>query len=138
MTLAIRQHVVPGSRTSENSSKWEAVAEIDGVTYRATSRRGAPQELARSLVEAGIADQPVEVFTPPLRGHIGYRSLHAMARTTFTEGKTTSLQRVRYIPPRKSPPGSQRSPKTRVNWCPTMFGRVRPFRASTGRSGVSR
>jgi hypothetical protein len=106
--IRIRQRIVPGSRT-HTGSLWEAMTEIGGKTYSATSRHGAPQALARVLVAAGIADQPVEVRsevcvldagkemrTEELRGCITYRSLHAMAKWTFTEGAATPLHRVRF------------------------------------------
>ena len=58
--IQIRQRLVPRSRTS-TGSLWQAETEIDGKTYSATSRHGAPQALARVLIDAGIPDQPVEV-----------------------------------------------------------------------------
>lgn len=97
--LEMRQHIVPRSRTAENSSKWEVRAEVDGVVYRATSRRGAPQELARVLVAAGVGDCPVRVFSEQSPGTSIYRSLYAMAKFTFTEGKTRSLRQVRWTSP---------------------------------------
>jgi hypothetical protein len=106
--IEIRQRIVPRSRT-HTGSLWEASTEIDGKTYSTTSRHGAPQALARVLVAAGIADQPIavrsevcvldtgaEIRTEQLRGCISYRSLHAMAKWTFTEGAATLLHRVRY------------------------------------------
>jgi hypothetical protein len=106
--IKIRQRPIPRSRT-QTGSLWEATAEIDGKSYFAVSRHGAPQALARVLVAAGIADQPVEVRsevcvidagkemrTEELRGCITYRSLHAMAKWTFTEGAATPLHRVRF------------------------------------------
>jgi ferredoxin len=105
--IQIRQHVVPQSRTS-TGSLWEASAEIGGKTYSAASRHGAPQALARALVAAGIPDQPVivcsevcvfdngaEIRTEQVRGGVTYRSLHAMAKTTFEEGNRP-LHRARF------------------------------------------
>jgi hypothetical protein len=105
--IEIRQRIVPRSRT-HTGSLWEAVTEIDGQPYSATSRHGAPQALARVLVAAGIADQPVEVRsevcvfdngaeirTEQLRGCIRHRSLHAMAKWTYSEGNQP-LRRVRF------------------------------------------
>jgi hypothetical protein len=106
--LIMRQRTIPGTRTPGNSSKWLVAAEIDGRTYSASSRRGAPQELARVLVAAGIPDQPVRVLsdvcvwadgairTEQLRGHMNYHSLHGMAGWTSVEGERTILGRTRY------------------------------------------
>ena len=105
--IEIRQRIVPRSRT-HTGSLWEASTEIDGMSYSAASRHGAPQALARVLVAAGIPDQPVkvrsevcifdngaEIRTEKLRGCIRYRSLHAMAKTTFEEGDRP-LHRARF------------------------------------------
>jgi hypothetical protein len=96
--IEIRQRPIPGSR-SGTGSLWEASAEIDGKSYSAVNRHGAPQSLARALVAAGIPDQPVEVRsevcisdsgaeirTEQLQGCIRYQSLHTIAQTTFEEG----------------------------------------------------
>jgi hypothetical protein len=106
--IHIRQCPVPRSRTPTGLA-WGAVTEIDGKSYSAVSRHGAPQSLARALVAAGIPDQPVEVRsevcvfdngaeirTEELRGCISYRSLHTMAKTTFAESATAPLRRVRF------------------------------------------
>jgi hypothetical protein len=105
--IHIRHCIVQGSRT-HTGSLWEASTEIDGQPYSETSRHGAPQALARMLAAAGIADQPVEVRsevcvfdngaeirTEELRGRTSYRSLFAMAKTTFEEGDR-SLHRARF------------------------------------------
>jgi hypothetical protein len=105
--ISIRQRIAPRSRT-HTGSLWEATTEVDGRPYSATSRHGAPQALARVLVAADIADQPVEVrsevcvfdngaeiLTEELRGCIRYRSLHAIAKTTFEEGDR-ALHRARF------------------------------------------
>jgi hypothetical protein len=105
--ISIRQRIVPRSRT-QTGSLWEATTEVDGRPYSAAGRHGAPQALARVLVAAGIADQPVEVRsevsifdngaeirTEELRGCIRYRSLEAMAETTFEEGDRP-LHRARF------------------------------------------
>jgi hypothetical protein len=96
--IYIRQRPVPRSRT-QTGLLWAASAEIDGNSYSTVSRHSAPQALARALVTAGIPDQPVEVrsevcifdngaeiLTEELHGCIRYRSLEAMAKTTFEEG----------------------------------------------------
>lgn len=81
--LTMSQTMVPGSRT-KRGSLWRAEA----AGHSADSRNGAPHALARALVAAGVADQPVEVVTAGLAGVTRYRSLHAMAGLTMTEGLT--------------------------------------------------
>src|SRR5271166_3266160 len=111
--ILIWQRIVPRSRT-HTGSRWEATSEADGHTYSAASRHGAPQALARVLVAAGIADQPVEVRsevcifdngdeirTDEPHGCIRYRSLHAMASWACTEGDRP----LRRIPYRQRPEG---------------------------------
>jgi hypothetical protein len=113
--IQIRQRIVPGSCT-HTGSLWEASTEIDGQPYSATSRNGAPQALARMLAAAGIADQPVEVRseagvfdngveirTEELRGCISYRSLDAMAKTTFEEGDRPLHRTVQGAPTNRVP-----------------------------------
>jgi hypothetical protein len=106
--ICIRQRVLPRSRT-QTGSLWEASAEIDGKSYSAVSRHGAPQALARVLIAAGVEDQPAEVRsevcvfdsgaeirTVLLRGCIRYRSFHTMGKTTFAESATAPLRRTRF------------------------------------------
>jgi hypothetical protein len=105
--IEIRQRLVPGSRTS-TGSLWEASTAIGGKSYSAVSRHGAPMALARVLIAAGIPDQLVivcsevcvfdngaEIRTEQVRGGVTYRSLHAMAKTTFEEGNRP-LHRARF------------------------------------------
>ena len=105
--IHIRQRIVQSSRT-HTGSLWKASTEIDGKSYSATSRHGAPQALARMLAAAGIADQSVEVRSEVCvfdngveirseepRGCISYRSLYAMAKTTLEEGDRP-LHRARF------------------------------------------
>jgi hypothetical protein len=94
--ITIHQHSLENSRTAENSCTWLAETEIDGQHFEARSRRGAPHELARTLVAAGIPDQPVRVEHVGLRGHMAYPSLHRMADVTYTEGVHTLLRQVPY------------------------------------------
>jgi hypothetical protein len=94
--ITIRQRALPETRTRENSCAWLAEATINGCQFEAKSRRGAPHELARALVAAGIPDQPVQVENAGRRGAMHYRSLHSMAGGTFTEGIHTLLSRAPY------------------------------------------
>jgi hypothetical protein len=105
--IHIRQRIVQGSRT-HTGSLWEASTEIEGKRYSVTSRNGAPHALARMLATARVADQLVEVRsevcvfdngveirTEELHGCVSYRSLDAMAKTTFEEGDRP-LHRARF------------------------------------------
>jgi hypothetical protein len=59
------------------------------------SRHGAPNALARELVAAGIPDAPIEIRYEGLAGAMRYRSFHAIAGRTFTEGQSP-LRQVPY------------------------------------------
>jgi ferredoxin len=93
--IQVEQRLVLCSRTS-TGSLWQAETEINGKTYTATSRHGAPMALARVLIAAAIPDQPVEVRSEERPGCVRYRSLYEMAKWTFTEGTSTLLHRVKY------------------------------------------
>lgn len=99
MTIVITQRADAPSRSADNSCAYDADTEIGGIAYSARSRRGASNELARQLVAAGIPDQPVIVRTFGLTGEIGYRSLHRLAAWSYSEGRTTRLQRARWTDP---------------------------------------
>jgi hypothetical protein len=94
--LIMRQRPLPETRTAENSCSYLAETEIDGQHFEARSRRGAPHELARALVAAGVPDQPVSLTHQGLRGEMRYPSLHQMAGVTYVEGRSTILHRARY------------------------------------------
>lgn len=99
--LLFHQTILPGTCT-KRGSLWRAACTIDGLDYHADSRSGASYALARVLVAAGIADQPVRVTsdirsgteTQRLRGALDYRSLHWMATRIISEGN----QSIRTIP----------------------------------------
>jgi hypothetical protein len=55
--IVVQQRPDEETRTPGKSCHWVASTIVDGVTYRARSRRGAPNELARVLVEN--ASEPV-------------------------------------------------------------------------------
>jgi hypothetical protein len=96
--ITMRQRPLENTRTPERSSIFEAECEVDGRHYSARSRHGAPNELARLLVSAGVADQPVEVHHVGIKGCLSWRSLHEMALWTFAEGPGVPLRRVRWKP----------------------------------------
>lgn len=79
--LTIDLAIEPDSRTTRGSA-W--LATIDG--YSARSRSGASFALARTLVDAGLPDQPVRVTQAGIAGYVTYRSLHRMAGLTIAEG----------------------------------------------------
>jgi len=78
-----------------------AEAMVEGRVYVTRSRHGAPNELARQLVVAGIADRPMVIYCRGRAGTTTWRSFHAAAGWTYTEGDQP-LRRVRY---RKPPEG---------------------------------
>jgi hypothetical protein len=94
--MIIHQRPLPETRTAENSCAWLASAAVDNVIHTARSRRGAPHELARALVAAGVPDQQVSVTHEDLRGEMSYPSLHRMADRTYVEGRSTTLHGARY------------------------------------------
>ena len=83
------------TRTPKSACVWIAEATVDGRVYIARSRHSAPNELARQLVAAGVADRPMVIHCRGLAGTMTWRSFHAAARWTFSEGDRP-LHRVRY------------------------------------------
>ena len=73
-------------RRGSTGCAYRAAATVDGVTYYAATRSGAANKLARDLVAAGVADQPVRVAQEGLRGYLEHPSLHRMATRTYSEG----------------------------------------------------
>jgi hypothetical protein len=63
--------------------------------FTARSRHGASNELARQLVAAGLADQPMAIHCRGLAGTITWPSFYAAATWTFSEGDRP-LRRIRY------------------------------------------
>jgi hypothetical protein len=86
------------TRTSNSACVWIAEATVEGSTYTARSRHGSANELARHLVAAGLPDRPMVIRYHGLAGTMTYRSFHAAATWTFSEGERT-LRRVRYRAP---------------------------------------
>jgi hypothetical protein len=83
------------TRTPNSACAWVAEATVDGRTYTARSRHGATNELARQLVAAGIIDRPMMIHYRGLAGTMTWRSFHAAATWTYSEGDQP-LRRVRY------------------------------------------
>jgi hypothetical protein len=86
------------TRTPNSACVWIAEATIDGRTYVARSRHGAPNALARNLVVAGFRDRPMVVDYQGLAGTVTWRSFHAAANWTYSESDRP-LRRVRYKEP---------------------------------------
>src|SRR5262249_27426161 len=74
---------------------WIAEATVEGRTYTARSRHGAPNELARRLVAGGLTDRPIIIRYAGLAGTMTYGSFHAAAKWTFNDGDRP-VRRVRY------------------------------------------
>ena len=96
--IAMQQWPLENTRTPEQSCIYEAECQVDGQRYSARSRYGAPNKLARLLVAAGLADQPVEIRQAGVKGCISYRSLHELALWRYQETVTAPLRRVRWMP----------------------------------------
>jgi hypothetical protein len=86
------------TRTAERACYYLAACEVDGQRYEARKRLGADNELARTLVAAGIEDQPVRVIQAGQPGYGSWRSLHRMALFDYAEGARASLHRDRWAP----------------------------------------
>ncbi len=90
------------TRTPNNVCYWVAETVLDdGRRFTARSRHGARNELARQLVEAGVADDEMQTYAT-LGGRrmktLHYRSFHGAAKWTFSEGDGP-LHRARYVSP---------------------------------------
>src|SRR5438132_7769823 len=99
MTIRVHQWPEEETRTPNKSCRWVAEAIVDGITYTARSRHGAPNELARQLVAAGIPDAPMVAAHCGHRGETAYRSFHEMALWTYEETSTKPLHRVGWVDP---------------------------------------
>jgi hypothetical protein len=86
------------TRTAERVCYYFAACEVDGQRYEARKRQGADNELARTLVAAGIADQPVRVTQAGQPGYGSWRSLHRMALFDYAESPSSSLRMLRWKP----------------------------------------
>jgi hypothetical protein len=93
--IAVTTRPSEATRTPNSPCAWIAEATIDGRTYTARSRHGAPNELARQLVAAGLVDRPMVIHYHGVAGTMTWRSFHAAATWTYSEGDQP-LRRVRY------------------------------------------
>jgi hypothetical protein len=83
------------TRTPNSGCVWVAEATIEGRAYVARSRHGAPNALPRQLVAAGLADRPMVIRYQGFAGAMTWRSFHAAANWTYSEGDQP-VRRVRY------------------------------------------
>jgi hypothetical protein len=96
--ILVAQYPLEDTRTPNGVCYWVAETTLqDGRFFCVRSKHGAPNELARQLVVAGIPDRPMETYDrrSGLKA-LTCRSFHAAAKWTYTEGAATVLQRVRY------------------------------------------
>jgi hypothetical protein len=93
-TIAVFCRPLEETRTPSNSCNWLAECQIGGEHFEARSRVGAPNDLARVLVAAGVPDAPMVVSFEGLCGTTTYRSFHEAAKWTYSEGPATPLRRV--------------------------------------------
>jgi hypothetical protein len=85
---------LPETRTQNSAAAWTAECEVDGRRFEAKSRHGAPNELARHLIAAGLPHEPLEIHYEGLAGVMRFPSFHALAGWTYSEGSATLLRRV--------------------------------------------
>lgn len=96
--VEVRQYPDLSGPLGSRGRAWIAECTVDGVPYRVRSYTGAPYALARALLAAGVADQPVSVTTAGLPGSCTQRSIAAMAEWTIAEGSTVNVHRARWRP----------------------------------------
>ena len=86
-----------GTRTPERSCVWLAECVVDDNRFQAHARLGASNALARVLVAASVADEPVRIFDRRRRGYMELRSLHEMAKWTYADSPSNGLRRVPFV-----------------------------------------
>jgi hypothetical protein len=76
--IIVQQHPIkPG--------KWFAEAFINGKSYTATSRKSPGCDIARQLVQAGVPDAELRIYTKGLKGYLYWRSFYQAALYTYSE-----------------------------------------------------
>ena len=113
--IRVYQRPEEKTRSANNGCVWIAEIIVNGVSYVARSRHGAPQDLARVLVAAGIPDAPMQVTTAALRGETTYRSFYAAADRTIEEDAKVAVRSRRYRPPQNETQGVRAASKQGVN-----------------------
>jgi hypothetical protein len=136
--ITMRQRPLENTRTPERSSIFEAECEVDGQRYSARSRHGAPNELARLLVSAGVTDQPVEVRHAGIKGCLSWRSLHELGGWTYEESAGVPLRKVRWRPlPDFIAAGRGRIAQNRGETPPPVGEEPKPVSMLEQRNGVT-
>jgi hypothetical protein len=111
--IVVRVRPLEETRTPNSGCLWLAECEIGGRHFQARSRHGAANELARQLVAAGVADQPLEVHFDGLPGCVRWGALKAAAKRTYTEGNRP-LQCIRWAAPQDAVQAIRATPKQGV------------------------
>jgi hypothetical protein len=96
VAILVKAYPLEATRAADGTCFWIAETTVDGRSFSARSKHGAPNELARQLVADGIPDAPMEIAHAELRGTMSYRSFHAAAKWAFTEGAKGELRRAPY------------------------------------------
>src|SRR4051794_513370 len=96
-----QQRDTEAAYTPKRGAMWIAETVIDGIPYTARSQNGAPNELARVLVDAGVGDDAMRVYHEGVCGYLEWPSMHQAATRTFSEGSLTPLRCVKYAVPVK-------------------------------------
>jgi len=95
--IEIRCFPLPRTRSPDRSCRWLAWAIVGDVRIRAKSPNGAPNELARRLIERGVdPEQPVQITYRGLPGRMRYATLAEAAKWTFKENARRPLHRAAY------------------------------------------
>jgi hypothetical protein len=125
--IIVIQRPLEETRTPSGGCLWLAECEVAGKRFEARSRHGAANALARELVEAGIADTPLEVHFEGIAGCLRWGSFGAAATRTYTEGNRP-LQCIRRIAPQDAMQTIRAPPKQGVE---EPAGTVVPLRPGT-------
>jgi hypothetical protein len=111
--IVVKVRPLEETRTANSGCLWLAECEIGGQRFQARSRHGAANDLARQLVAAAVADQPLVVHFDGLRGYLRWGSLTAAAKRTYTEGNRP-LQCIRWIASQDAVQAIRAAPKQGV------------------------
>lgn len=96
--IEVRQYPDLSRPVGSRGRAWIAEATVDGVPYTVRSYTGASYALARALIAAGVADQPMSITVDGLPGVRTQRSIAGMAQWAIAESSTVSIRRVRWHP----------------------------------------
>jgi len=77
---------------------WVAECVVDGVPYSVRSYTGASYALARALVAAGVADQPLTMTIDGLPGSQTHRSIAGLAQWMISDSNGRPFHRTRWQP----------------------------------------